>query len=370
MPSPSVRSLELLVLQAHRAKGVRYPTSIKKDCFKTWYSYALRRGGVENTNAKNLQEHGRYIREVRVHAPGGRTYLWMPCKFFSSYGEAWLTSSTKKVLFSSILYIALSRWSSQCLVRAFTLLAGFASQIIQSIFIRISFPTFVPAMKTLAFSCHLAITFLTIFAITCAMAERSSTKQCGQSSTKNAGTFQHILLTAIRNCLIGHHIEIQPNYIDFGHFTEPFAEFLPSARGWCAFVCFSSLEASNLLHANSHCFDYLNLNCLSQRWMQACMVLGIKMLQKTAMMNKKEEWKGKWCIPNTLNVHLDAAKSLDPVIVVVANPGNRVWLPSVALHTITFPCYLNSASILHQDILRAYLRTRAAWIDSISHPLF
>ncbi|CBX99604.1 predicted protein [Plenodomus lingam JN3] len=51
------RSLESMVLQAHRAKGVRYPTASQKDCFKTWYSYALRQG------------------EVRKASPGGRTYL-------------------------------------------------------------------------------------------------------------------------------------------------------------------------------------------------------------------------------------------------------------------------------------------------------
>ncbi|OSS48805.1 hypothetical protein B5807_06941 [Epicoccum nigrum] len=34
MPA-ATRSLEAMVLQAHRAKGVRYPTSAQKDCFKT-----------------------------------------------------------------------------------------------------------------------------------------------------------------------------------------------------------------------------------------------------------------------------------------------------------------------------------------------
>ncbi|EOA85189.1 uncharacterized protein SETTUDRAFT_90279 [Exserohilum turcica Et28A] len=52
------RSLENAVLQAHRAKGVRYPTANQKECFKTWYSYALRQG-----------------EEIREQAPGGRTYL-------------------------------------------------------------------------------------------------------------------------------------------------------------------------------------------------------------------------------------------------------------------------------------------------------
>ncbi|KAF1952220.1 hypothetical protein CC80DRAFT_495557 [Byssothecium circinans] len=75
MPGPYTRSLELMVLQAHRAKGVRYPTSIQKDCFKTWYSYALRQGGAERTNAKKVPEHGKYLKEIREQAPGGRTYL-------------------------------------------------------------------------------------------------------------------------------------------------------------------------------------------------------------------------------------------------------------------------------------------------------
>jgi hypothetical protein len=74
MPA-AVRSLESMVLQAHRAKGVRYPTASQKDCFKTWYSYALRRGEVEKVGAPVLQEHGRRLREMREAAPGGRTYL-------------------------------------------------------------------------------------------------------------------------------------------------------------------------------------------------------------------------------------------------------------------------------------------------------
>lgn len=74
MPA-ATRSLESMVLQAHRAKGVRYPTSTQKDCFKTWYSYALRKGEVEKTSAKVIQEHGRHLRAIREAAPGGRTYL-------------------------------------------------------------------------------------------------------------------------------------------------------------------------------------------------------------------------------------------------------------------------------------------------------
>ncbi|KAH7401205.1 hypothetical protein BKA66DRAFT_377930, partial [Pyrenochaeta sp. MPI-SDFR-AT-0127] len=48
MPA-ATRSLESIVLQAHRAKGVRYPTAAQKDCFKTWYSYALRQGEAQKT---------------------------------------------------------------------------------------------------------------------------------------------------------------------------------------------------------------------------------------------------------------------------------------------------------------------------------
>jgi len=69
------RSLETLVLQAHRAKGVLYPAASQKDCFKTWYSYVLRQGGSEKTKPSGIQQHGKYLREVRQAAPGGRTYL-------------------------------------------------------------------------------------------------------------------------------------------------------------------------------------------------------------------------------------------------------------------------------------------------------
>lgn len=69
------RSLENAVLQAHRAKGVRYPTANQKECFKTWYSYALRQGEVQKTSRKAIQEHGRQLKEIREQAPGGRTYL-------------------------------------------------------------------------------------------------------------------------------------------------------------------------------------------------------------------------------------------------------------------------------------------------------
>ncbi|KAF2715587.1 hypothetical protein K504DRAFT_29528, partial [Pleomassaria siparia CBS 279.74] len=75
MPGPSTRSLEMLVLQAHRAKGVRYPIKTQKDCFKTWYSYALRQGEVFKTTPKMMQEHGKHLRETREPVPGGRTYL-------------------------------------------------------------------------------------------------------------------------------------------------------------------------------------------------------------------------------------------------------------------------------------------------------
>ncbi|KAH6644469.1 hypothetical protein C7974DRAFT_383617 [Boeremia exigua] len=74
MPA-ATRSLESMVLQAHRAKGVRYPTSAQKDCFKTWYSYALRQGEAGKATTTVLQDHGRQLREMREAAPGGRTYL-------------------------------------------------------------------------------------------------------------------------------------------------------------------------------------------------------------------------------------------------------------------------------------------------------
>ncbi|PSN74934.1 hypothetical protein BS50DRAFT_27486 [Corynespora cassiicola Philippines] len=70
------RTLEKMVLQAHRAKGVRYPTASQKDCLKTWYSYALRKGEAEKPpNPSIAQEHGKQFREVRGPSPGGRTYL-------------------------------------------------------------------------------------------------------------------------------------------------------------------------------------------------------------------------------------------------------------------------------------------------------
>lgn len=76
MPGPQTRSLELMVLQAHRAKGVRYPTATQKDCFKTWYSYALKKGEAgSKTTPTIIQEHARELKEVREAAPGGRTYL-------------------------------------------------------------------------------------------------------------------------------------------------------------------------------------------------------------------------------------------------------------------------------------------------------
>jgi hypothetical protein len=75
MPGPQTRSLEMMVLNAHRAKGVRYPTVAQKDCFKTWYSYALRRGEVEKATQKEIRDHGRQLKEYRDAVPGGRTYL-------------------------------------------------------------------------------------------------------------------------------------------------------------------------------------------------------------------------------------------------------------------------------------------------------
>ncbi|KAF1994564.1 hypothetical protein P154DRAFT_526998 [Amniculicola lignicola CBS 123094] len=75
MPGASTRSLETMVLQAHRAKGIRYPASAQKECFKTWYSYALRKGEVHKTTSKEMRDHGRHLKEIKEAAPGGRTYL-------------------------------------------------------------------------------------------------------------------------------------------------------------------------------------------------------------------------------------------------------------------------------------------------------
>ncbi|KAH9869974.1 hypothetical protein J1614_006895 [Plenodomus biglobosus] len=71
----TTRSLESMVLQAHRAKGVRYPTALQKECFKTWYSYALRQGEVQKVSPAILQEHGKHLCDVKEASPGGRTYL-------------------------------------------------------------------------------------------------------------------------------------------------------------------------------------------------------------------------------------------------------------------------------------------------------
>ncbi|CAN9118186.1 unnamed protein product [Alternaria sp. RS040] len=61
MPT-ATRSLETMVLQAHRAKG-------------TWYSYALRQGEVTKTSPKVIEEHAKHLKEIKEAAPGGRTYI-------------------------------------------------------------------------------------------------------------------------------------------------------------------------------------------------------------------------------------------------------------------------------------------------------
>lgn len=71
----TTRSLESMVLQAHRAKGVRYPTTAQKDCFKTWYSYTLRKGEVRKPTPAIMQEHGKHLCDSMETSPGGRTYL-------------------------------------------------------------------------------------------------------------------------------------------------------------------------------------------------------------------------------------------------------------------------------------------------------
>ncbi|KAH7109828.1 hypothetical protein B0J11DRAFT_448618 [Dendryphion nanum] len=71
MPS---RPLQNLLVSAHRAKGIRYPTpSSQKDCFKTWYSYAIRRGETEGKPMPMPKE--RKDRAGRERDMGGRTYL-------------------------------------------------------------------------------------------------------------------------------------------------------------------------------------------------------------------------------------------------------------------------------------------------------
>ncbi|KAF2271868.1 uncharacterized protein EI97DRAFT_241700 [Westerdykella ornata] len=75
MRGSQARSLELLVLQAHRAKGVRYPTAAaaEKEYFKTWYSYALRRGGLPTrTPPEDAIHDGKQLKES---CPKGRIYL-------------------------------------------------------------------------------------------------------------------------------------------------------------------------------------------------------------------------------------------------------------------------------------------------------
>ena len=75
MAGAQTRSLELMVLQAHRAKGVRYPLSAQKECFRTWYSYALRKGEVTTATAEEIRSLGRTVAEDKEAGPGGRTYL-------------------------------------------------------------------------------------------------------------------------------------------------------------------------------------------------------------------------------------------------------------------------------------------------------
>ncbi|KAF2743988.1 hypothetical protein M011DRAFT_409512 [Sporormia fimetaria CBS 119925] len=70
------RSLHLYILQAHRAKGHRYPTTsaARKECFKTWYSYALRRGEVAKDTSKDTHTISTERRGTDVPT-STRTYL-------------------------------------------------------------------------------------------------------------------------------------------------------------------------------------------------------------------------------------------------------------------------------------------------------
>ena len=65
-------SLQMLVLQAHRAKGVRYPTYAQKERFQKWASYALRRNEAEEPNARALEEHGKKLMQEKDQTPSGR----------------------------------------------------------------------------------------------------------------------------------------------------------------------------------------------------------------------------------------------------------------------------------------------------------
>jgi hypothetical protein len=65
----------MMVVQALRAKGVRYPATAQKNAFKTWYSYALKQGEIKKTTPKEIKDHGRYLSEMKEAGPGGRTYL-------------------------------------------------------------------------------------------------------------------------------------------------------------------------------------------------------------------------------------------------------------------------------------------------------
>ncbi|KAF2874072.1 hypothetical protein BDV95DRAFT_539280 [Massariosphaeria phaeospora] len=79
MTGATTHTLEKMVLQAHRAKGIRYPAASNQDCHKTWYSYALRRKEAEKTTLNVKEERPKTVGEIKEIAPGGRTYLegWM-----------------------------------------------------------------------------------------------------------------------------------------------------------------------------------------------------------------------------------------------------------------------------------------------------
>lgn len=77
MSGSHTRSLDLLVKQAHRAKGIRYPTGAasQNEYFKTWYSYALRQGEASKITLKEVQVTGKASKDAAEVPLGGRTYL-------------------------------------------------------------------------------------------------------------------------------------------------------------------------------------------------------------------------------------------------------------------------------------------------------
>lgn len=77
MAGPHTRSIELLVQQAHRAKGIRYPAAAaaQKEYSKTWYSYALRQRESSKSTSKEVEIESKEFKGAAEVPLGGRTYL-------------------------------------------------------------------------------------------------------------------------------------------------------------------------------------------------------------------------------------------------------------------------------------------------------